>query len=172
MNCTTQTFYYFAYGSNLMLAEFRHSCPTAARKCAVKLPDFALTFPRKSINRNCGVANIEARQGSEVWGGVYEISASERQELEKREGFRSNRPSSSNSYVPQDVIVFVDGDLAKPLNVITFVANPQAYPPLPSQDYKNLIIAGAREWNLSAEYIARLEQIEIASPLEADDKNT
>jgi cation transport regulator ChaC len=158
----TNTFYYFAYGSNLMLAEIRRSCPSAARKCVVKLPDFVLTFPRKSNNRDCGVASIEARQGSEVWGGVYEIPTSERQELEKREGFRPNRPLSSNSYAPQHVIVFVDGDLAKPLNVITFVANPQANPPLPSTDYKNLIIAGAREWNLSAEYIARLEQIETS----------
>lgn len=156
-------FHYFAYGSNLLLAEIRRSCPSAARKCVVQLPDFALTFPRKSINRNCGVASIEARQGSEVWGGVYEIPTSERQELERREGFRPNRPASSNSYVPQDVIVFLDGDLAKPLNVITFVANPQANPPLPSNDYKNLIIAGAREWNLSAAYIARLEQIDTAN---------
>lgn len=156
----TKNFYYFAYGSNLMLAEIRRSCPSAARKCAVRLPDSVLTFPRKSINRNCGVASIEARPGSEVWGGVYEISASERRELETREGFKPNRPPSSNSYVPKDVIVFEDGDLAKPLNVITFVANPQANPPLPSNDYKNLIIAGAREWNLSAEYIARLERIE------------
>jgi cation transport regulator ChaC len=159
----SDTFYYFAYGSNLLLAEILRSCPSAVRKCVVRLPDFALTFPRKSINRNCGVASIEARQGSEVWGGVYEIPTRERQELERREGFRPNRPSSSNSYAPQEVIVFVDGDLVKLLNVITFVANPQANPPLPSNDYKNLIIAGAREWNLSAEYIARLEQIGTAN---------
>lgn len=164
-------FYYFAYGSNLLLAEIRRSCPSAARKCVVKLPDYVLTFPRKSINRKCGVASIEPRQGSEVWGGVYEIPGSERQELEAREGFRPNRPSSSNSYVPKDMIVFVDGELAKPLNVITFVANPQANPPLPSNDYRNLVIAGAREWNLGTEYIARLEQIEVALPLEAIDKN-
>jgi len=158
------TFYYFAYGSNLLLVEIRRSCPRATRKCVVKLPDYALTFPRKSINRNCGVASIEARQGSEVWGGVYEIATSERQELEKREGFRPNRPSSSNSYAPQDVIVFVDGDLDKPLEVLTFVANPQPNPPLPSNDYKDLIIAGAREWNLDAKYVARLEQIQTSNP--------
>jgi cation transport regulator ChaC len=152
----TNTFYYFAYGSNLMLAEIRRSCPSAARKCAVRLPDFALTFPRKSINRNCGVASIEARLGGEVWGGIYEIPELERERLESREGFKPNRPPSLNSYVPKDVIVFEDGDLAKPLNVITFIANPQANPPLPSNDYKNLIIAGAREWNLNAEYITRL----------------
>lgn len=93
------TFHYLAYGSNLLLAEIHRSCPSAARKCVVKLPDFALTFPRKSINRNCGVASIEVRAGSEVCGGVYEIPVSERQELERREGFRSNRPASANSYV-------------------------------------------------------------------------
>jgi len=155
-------FYYFAYGSNLMLTEISRSCPSAARRCAVRLPDFVLTFPRKSINRNCGVASIEARAGKEVWGGVYEIPEHEREQLEAREGFKQNRPASSNSYVPRSLTVFEDGDLAKPLNVITFVANPQANPPLPSNDYRNLIIAGAREWNLSAEYIARLEQIETS----------
>jgi len=160
----TNTFYYFAYGSNLVLAEIRRSCPSAARKCVVKLPGFVLTFPRKSINRKCSVASIEAHQGGEVWGGVYEISDLERETLGRREGFRPNRDVSSNSYIQANVTVLVDGDLAEPLNVITFIANPQAHPPLPSNDYKNLIIAGAREWNLSAEYIARLEQIETVNP--------
>lgn len=158
----TKTFYYFAYGSNLMLTEIRRSCPSATRKCAAKLPDHTLTFPRKSIGRDCGVASVEARAGSEVWGGVYEIAEPEKERLEAREGFKQNRPMSSNAYVPQSVTVFEDGDLAKPLNLLTFVAKPQANPPLPSNDYKNLIIAGAREWNLSAGYIARLEQIETS----------
>jgi cation transport regulator ChaC len=159
---TTQALKYFAYGSNLVLAEIRRSCPNAAPMCGARLPDFALTFPRKSTARNCGVASIEARNGSDVWGGVYEVPPSEWPALETREGYKPNRRSSFNSYAPKDVTVFVDGDFARPLNVITFVANPQANPRLPSNDYKNLIIAGAREWNLNAEYIARLEQIQTS----------
>lgn len=158
----TQTFCYFAYGSNLKLAEIQRSCPTAERKSRVNLPDYALVFPRKSIGRNCGVASIEARAGSEVWGGVYVLSENQRESLEAREGFKRNRPLSANSYVPASLTVFEDGDLARPLEVVTFIANPQPNPPLPNSEYKNLIIAGAREWNLDAKYVARLEQIETS----------
>jgi len=154
-----KTFNYFAYGSNLNLSEIRRSCPTAERKCRVRLPDHALVFPRKSIGRQCGVSSIEARADSEVWGGVYEISELERVCLESREGFKPNRTLAVNSYVPANLTVFVDGDPAKPIEVITFVANPLPNPPLPNIEYKYLIIAGAREWNLDAKYIAQLEQI-------------
>jgi cation transport regulator ChaC len=156
-----KTFYYFAYGSNLKLSEIRRSCPTAQRKCRVKLPDHALVFPRKSIGRQCGVASVTGRADSEVWGGVYEISELERESLESREGFKANRLTNANAYVPTSLTVFVDGDPAKPLEVMTFIANPQPNPPLPNAEYKSLIIAGAYEWNFDAISIAHLEQIAI-----------
>jgi len=159
-----KTFYYFAYGSNLKLSEIRRSCPSAQRKCRVRLPDHALVFPRKSIGRLCGVSSIVARVDCEVWGGVYAISEMERQSLESREGFKPNRARAANSYVPATLTVFEDGDSAKPMVVMTFIANDQPNPPLPNAEYKELIIAGAREWNLSAEYIARLEQIVTSKP--------
>jgi hypothetical protein len=154
-------FYYFAYGSNLKLSEIRRSCPTAQRKCRVRLPDHALVFPRKSIGRQCGVASVTARADSEVWGGVYEISELERQSLEAREGFKPNRPMDANAYVPSNLKVFVDGDPAKPLEVMTFIANSESNPPLPNAEYKSLIIAGAHEWNFDAISIAHLEQIAV-----------
>lgn len=159
------TFYYFAYGSNLKLSELQRSCPTAERKFRVKLPGYALVFPRKSNGRPCGVAGIEARAGSEVWGGVYEIPELERGNLESREGFKRNRLLLANSYVPMDLTVFVDGDPARPTEVVTFVANPQANPPLPNNEYKDLIVAGACEWNLDSKYITQLERIKVSTPL-------
>src|SRR5512141_692773 len=106
-----KTFYYLAYGSNLKLSEIHRSCPTAKRRCVTVLPDHALVFPRKSTGRKCGVASIESRVGSEVWGGVYEISKVERKGLEAREGFKRSRPLSANSYVPITFRVFESGDL-------------------------------------------------------------
>ncbi|MBM3739226.1 MAG: gamma-glutamylcyclotransferase [Acidobacteria bacterium] len=159
-----KTFYYFAYGSNLKLSEIRRSCPSAERKHRVKLADHALVFPRKSEGRQCGVASVEVRAGSEVWGGVYEIAELERQRLESREGFKPNRPLAANSYVPANLTVFVDGDAAKPMEVLTFIANPQTNPPLPNPEYKSLILAGAGEWKLNAKYIAQLEQIVTTKP--------
>ena len=157
-------FFYFAYGSNLKLSEIRRSCPTAERKCLAMLPAHALVFPRKSTGRNCGVASVAARVGSEVWGGVYEISELEREKLESREGFKPNRPLSANAYVPSVLTVLVDGDPNTPLEVVTFIANPEQNPPLPSLVYKNLIIAGAHEWNVGAKYIAALDQIQTSNP--------
>ena len=154
-----QTFYYFAYGSNLELSEICRTCPSAERKWRGRLPDHALVFPRMSTGRKCGVASVAARAGCEVWGGVYEILEVERQKLETREGFRPNRALDANCYVPAHLAVFVEGDASRQMVVMTFIANEEANPPLPNTTYKGLIIAGAREWNLSAEYIAQLEQI-------------
>jgi AIG2-like family len=159
-----KTFFYFAYGSNLKLSEIRQSCPTAERKYPARLPDYAIVFPRKSIGRQCGVASIEARAGSEVWGGVYEIPELEKGRLESREGFRPNRALAANSYVPENLTVFVDGDPAKPIDVMTFTANPQSNPPLPNTEYKELIVAGAHEWNLEANYISQIKQIITSKP--------
>lgn len=159
-----KTFYYFAYGSNLMLTEIQRSCPSAERLHRVKLAAHALVFPRKSIGRQCGVASIESRAGSAVWGGVYVISELERASLESREGFKPNRPLAANSYVPANLTVFVDGSTAKPLNVMTFIANPQTNPPLPNVEYKRLILTGAREWNLDPAYVGQLEKIQTTTP--------
>jgi hypothetical protein len=35
-------------------------------------------------------------------------------------------------------------------------------PPLPNADYKTLLVEGADYWHLPKEYIAELEQIEVA----------
>jgi 5-oxoprolinase (ATP-hydrolysing) len=161
---TPKTFYYFAYGSNLKLSEIRRTCTSAERKLRVKLPDYTLVFPRKSEGRQCGVASIQASAGGEVWGGVYEISELEKRRLESREGYNPVRALAANSYVLTNVTVFADGDLAKPVEVMTFIANKQSNPPLPSEEYKRLIIDGAREWNLDSIYTANLELIVTNKP--------
>jgi gamma-glutamylcyclotransferase len=163
MMTRTKTFYYFAYGSNLKLSEIQRSCPTAERKWKAKLPDYALVFPRESTKRKCGVASIEARVGHDVWGGVYAIAELERESLEAREGFKRKRAVSANSYVLASLTVLENGHATRPQEVVTFIANPQANPPLPSIDYKNLIIDGAREWKLDGEYISDLELIETSN---------
>lgn len=155
------SFLYFAYGSNLKLAEIQRTCPSAMREYRAKLLDYRLVFPRKSIGRNCGVASVEPASGDSVWGGVYCIPETERSKLEEREGYKRDRSRDKNSYVPQNVTVLRDGDPAKSLVVLTFIANAQPNPPLPNAVYKGLIIDGAKEWALNADYVARLEKIAI-----------
>lgn len=157
-------FFYFAYGSNLKLSEIHRSCTNAERHRKAVLPNHALVFPRRSINRKCGVASVDGREGEQVWGGIYVIPKNELGSLEEREGFRSDRNRDENSYFPGSVTVFVDGDLSAPLEVMTFIANRQASPPLPNKEYKDLIIAGAEEWELPSDYISALRAIATCQP--------
>lgn len=94
-----------------------------------------------------------------VWGGVYTILEKEKRFLERREGYREDRPLTGNAYLPKYLPIFEDGDPSKPHVVLTFVANEQDNPPLPSQHYKSLIAAGAIEWELPADYVASLQAI-------------
>ena len=156
---TAATFYYFAYGSNLKLSEICDTCPSAKRQFPAVLPGYCLVFPRKSTGRRCGVAGIKPSVGQKVWGGVYAIPESERAGLEGREGYVENRPLLENAYIPKKLKVHAYGNPSQQCDVVTFVANPQPNPPLPSKQYMGLIIAGARDWGLDEKYIADLEKI-------------
>jgi gamma-glutamylcyclotransferase len=160
----TDPFLYFAYGSNLKLSEIQRTCPSAERVCRAWLPGHRLTFPRKSTGRGCGVASIEPTEDGEVWGGVYRIAEQERAALESREGFKSNRPVAENAYVRENVTVFEDGDSACPLEVLTFIANPQPDPSKPSEEYLQLIFDGGREWGVDGDYLAALANTESLAP--------
>jgi hypothetical protein len=59
--------------------------------------------------------------------------------------------------------VLLDGDERRPLTVFTYFAERQSGPPRPNAEYKALIIAGARYWNLPDDYVATLENIEVAN---------
>ena len=155
----TETFLYFAYGSNLKLSEIQRTCPSAERVRRAWLPKHRLIFPRKSIGRGCGVASIEPTEDGEVWGGVYRIAEQERAALESREGFKPGRPVAENAYVPTDVTVFEDGDSARPVESLTFVANSQPHPPKPSAEYLQLILDGGKEWDLDPDYLLALAEI-------------
>jgi gamma-glutamylcyclotransferase len=151
---------YFAYGSNLDWSQMRERCPSSRFVGIAVLRDHKLAFTRKSICRNCGVADVVAGHGRNVWGVVYEIDESDVCKLDKSEGFRPGR--EKNSYFRRECLVLMDGDAHRPIVVSAYFADPQLNPPLPNAEYKNLILAGARHWQLPAEYIRELERIEVS----------
>jgi gamma-glutamylcyclotransferase (GGCT)/AIG2-like uncharacterized protein YtfP len=147
----------FAYGSNMDFAQMRERCPSATFVCKALLPEYRLAFTRKSVNRNCGVSDVVPEPSSIVWGVVYDVPDDEIPHLDIKEGV------NSNSYVRHTGIVYQDGDESKALDVNIYFAVPQENPPLPNQEYKSLIVGGARHWNLLADYIAELEKIQVGS---------
>ena len=152
---------YFAYGSNMQFDQMRERCPSARFVCSARLRDHRLAFTRLSKNRQCGVADVLQSAGSEVWGAVFQIDETEIGALDKSEGYRPGRLRTDNAYERSELHVERAGDVEKPLAVWTYtVVTKLDSNPRPSQDYKQLILDGARMWRLPALYIQQLEAIE------------
>lgn len=153
----------FAYGSNMDFAQMRERCPSAQFVCVAVLNDYRLGFTRKSTKRNCGVSDVVPAPKSFVWGVVYEITEYDLAVLDWNEGYRPSRSADRNSYNRRTKTIFQNGDETRPLTVEIYFAVPQENPPLPNQEYKGLIVSGAKHWKLPADYITELEKIKVAS---------
>lgn len=152
---------YFAYGSNMQLDQIRERCPSARFVCAARLKGHRLAFTRLSKNRQCGVADVVQSTGAEVWGTVFQIDETEIGVLDKSEGFRPGRQRTENAYERNEMHVERAGEGRQPLAVWTYTVVTKLDPnPKPSQEYKQLILDGARMWSLPTLYIQQLEAIE------------
>ncbi len=146
--------YYFAYGSNMDWPQMQRRCPTARFICVARLPDYHFGIARHSRLRNCGTANIFSETGSEVWGIVYEVSD---QELLIMDGFE-------DGYRREKVFVYDRNDGHHPMEVLVYIAAREIDVPLPNPEYKRLLLAGARHWQLPPDYCALLQRIDISKP--------
>jgi gamma-glutamylcyclotransferase (GGCT)/AIG2-like uncharacterized protein YtfP len=150
---------YFAYGSNLDFDQMKGRCPSAQSVGVAKLPGRRLAFTRWSEGRKGAVADAVADPAGEVWGVVYEITAEDLEVLDRCEGFTPG--GSSNAYLRQQCTVWLNGDPQRAVAAEVYFAVPQENPGLPSQDYRDQILRGAREWGLPQDYIEQdLETIE------------
>lgn len=140
--------------------QMKDRCPSARFVGAATLSDYRLAFSRRSLTRGCGVADAVSTAGGRVWGVLYEISDLDIVQLDTSEGHRPGR--DRNSYWRRRCTVLMDGDEKQPRTAFTYFADPEPNPPLPSQAYKELIVSGARRWNLPSDYIDELERIEVS----------
>jgi gamma-glutamylcyclotransferase (GGCT)/AIG2-like uncharacterized protein YtfP len=153
----TETFLYFAYGSNMDAQQMMERCPGAVIIGAGHLPGYALCFPRMSLKRKCGVASVQAKDGREVWGAVYRLSAADLALLDHWEGYRPGRDQSRNRYTRLPVTVTMNGEATE---VQTYIAEPQTGTFLPSAAYLRHLRDGARHHRLPEDYLALLDALE------------
>jgi gamma-glutamylcyclotransferase len=152
---------YFAYGSNLDWNQMRDRCPSARFLSIACAEGYRLEFTWFSRNRRCGVADIVASPGNEVWGAVFEIRDDEIGELDRREGYQAEREREKNSYERRQLDVICQSDSKSPIAVLTYFVVERSKSPLkPSVEYKSQILDGARHWRLPEAYIEKLEHIE------------
>ena len=150
---------YFAYGSNLNWGQFQARCPSARFHSRVLLPGHSLVFPRNSVSLGGGVAGIEPREDAHVWGVVYEIAHADLSPLDDYEGHAPG--GVGNHYERGTIGVLHEGDEGRALEVMTYFANPEPTPAPPSRYYMDIILGGARHWDLPAHYVQALENIPV-----------
>jgi gamma-glutamylcyclotransferase (GGCT)/AIG2-like uncharacterized protein YtfP len=116
---------YFAYGANLNLEGMRFRCPDARPVERFVLPDWRLAFS--------GVATIQSRKNSRVFGALWEITTECEENLDVFEGF---------PYLYTKIHITHQG-----LDFMAYVMNDDPPAP-PARSYFDTIAQGYRDWNL------------------------
>lgn len=150
---------YFAYGSNMDEQRVKavNRCPNARFIFNASLPGYRLVFTRGG-DAGCCAADAVSDPASSVWGVVYDITDSDRRQLDAQEAV------AIRTYRPKEVLVHPHGDVEQRVMVLTYGASePADQPQPPSREYLNCLLRGARHWGLPAQYIAQLERIKVSS---------
>lgn len=78
---------YFAYGSNLDLAQMQRRCPDSCLVDVAMLADHRLDFTRYSQHWQGGVADVLPDAQHQVWGLLYQLSAVDLDLLDRYESY-------------------------------------------------------------------------------------
>lgn len=143
-----ETFYYFAYGSNMLTARLRTStrCPSAEPVAVGNLAGRMLAF-RKASNDGSAKCDIPAGTSDDVVHGVvFRIASSERGQLDQAEGV------SKGYDVSQAKVVTSHGTIP----CVTYFATRVSDGLKPYDWYLNLVLAGALEHSLPEIYVTRI----------------
>ncbi len=150
---------YFAYGSNLNWERMKERCPSASFYCRASLSNYRIDFTRKSSSLECGVADIVKDNNFKIYGVVYRIDEIDLGKLDKREGHIPQR--DKNAYRRREIMVLKEDNNEEPITVFTYEVEKKEFGKYkPNNDYKNLIIDGAKHWDFPERYINFLENIE------------
>ncbi len=74
---------YFAYGSLVNRERLRELCPAAKPVSTARIPHHSLCFTGHSQSWGGGTATIGLAPAADLWGGLYEIDAAGRREIER-----------------------------------------------------------------------------------------
>ncbi|GBC75592.1 hypothetical protein HRbin06_00911 [archaeon HR06] len=132
--------WYFAYGSNLNLSRLKRRIGEWKESHKAILEGYRLTF------RN-GVADIEEKDNSRVYGAVYLITEDQLKRLDKYEGPK---------YKKIMVKVKVNG---KEINAIAYYMREKAKFRKPHPSYLNIILEGLKDHGYSEDIIKIVEEI-------------
>ena len=142
---------HFAYGSNLSSRFLRQFCPSARFVIRAFLPNFRVAFPFYSMKRKGGISSIVLDPGNVVRGVIYDVPDSEIEKLDEVESVPQGHYRRETFLVLGDEGGLHRADLYR-------AAKPEG-PFTPAASYLELMIEGAEEHGLEADYLESLRQL-------------
>jgi len=138
---------YFAYGSNMLTARLRARMPSCEPIGIATLPGHVLRFHKRSKDGSSKCNALAAGAGDRVVGVLFSFEPAERAKLDKAEGV-------GNGY--DHAMVTVINEEGRRRKVLTYLADAEHIDDSlrPYTWYKELVLAGASEHDLSADYVA------------------
>ena len=151
--------WYFAYGSNMNKKDLdkwrkkkKYSRIELISPIKATLPNYKLCFTHYSYSRKSGVADIFYCDGKKVEGILCQVSENDLRKIDIKEG-------APDVYRRKIVNVVLDNGTTQ--CAITYEVREKEGAFLPSRQYMNTVIEGAKAHHLSKNYISKLEKIKV-----------
>ena len=154
MEKAIQTRFYFAYGSNLSLEKMNEKCTKPRVLSIARLAGHRIEFYEHSVIWDGAVETLVPDAKSEVWGVLYELAVYAWDQLDNCEDVRLD---GTGEYFHYPVQVFDEEKTVVYADVYKKARLGEAK--LPSTEYLDIIIQGAKEQGLPEDYIEILQNI-------------
>ena len=139
---------YAAFGSNLHPLRLRARTSSARLAGTAYLSDWSLRFHKRSVD-NSGKCSIH-EGSSGLYVAVYQMSAADKQELDRIEGVGSG-------YTNGRIIVPKFGECATYLAAETHIDESL----IPYDWYRELVLLGCRELGFATDYVHEIERLAV-----------
>ncbi|HWQ40538.1 MAG TPA: gamma-glutamylcyclotransferase family protein [Desulfosporosinus sp.] len=143
---------YFAYGADMNSAQIKQRCSSPKVLGIARLPGYKVEFYGYSALWDGAQETVVPDLQSEVWGVLYELQFHDCESLDTYQDARVNGMGAYFHY-PVDVITMDQETIAS----IIYKKDVLEEAKLPSTEYLDFIVQGAKEHGLPAEYITLLE---------------
>jgi hypothetical protein len=145
---------YFAYGSNMNLAQMKQKCLRPKILGIARLPGYKVEFYGYSAIWDGAQETVIPDLESEVWGVLYELSFSDSEQLDVYEDARFDGAGTYFNY-PVEVV----DSYQTMIDALIYKKNILLEAQLPSTEYLNFIVQGATEQGLPGTYIRLLQNM-------------
>lgn len=156
------TFYYFAYGSNMLPSRLLGRCPSAKLIGVGLAADVELEFSKTS-NDGSGKATLAPLGGSTVPGVIFTIDIAERAALDKHEGL-------GLGYRRDDAFLVRALNSGEIVETSTYLATSRDPQLMPFDWYLATVIAGALHNYIAEDHISLLRDTAFMEDTDSDRK--